>query len=229
MLKRILNGLLSFVLPDTCLACGTVLNSVYRFVCPDCHAKLIKFDEPHPWKDEEISSGVIDDSFSLYQFHEGTEIQTLLHAFKYEKMKSVGRMFGKEIGERILSTEKTTFDYAVPVPLHYGKERERTYNQSLYISKGIKDKLSLKVLENCLERTRFTKTQTKLHKTQRQENVRGAFRLNPKFNNIIAGKNIILSDDVITTGSTILECARTLKAAGCGKILVCSIAYAVLD
>jgi len=229
MLKRILNGFLGFVLPDTCLSCGTVLDASERFICATCHNKLIKFDEPHPWKDEEISCGVIDDSFSLYQFHEGTEIQTLLHAFKYEKMKSVGRMFGREIGARILSADETAFDYAVPVPLHYGKKRERTYNQSLFISKGISDKLNVKVLENCLERTRFTKTQTKLHKLQRQENVRGAFRLNPKFKNTIAGKNIILSDDVITTGSTILECARTLKAAGCGKILVCSIAYAVLD
>ena len=229
MLKRILNGFLGFVLPDACLACGTVLNSAARFICPDCHAKLIKFTGTHPWKDEEISRGVIDDSFSLYQFHEGTEIQTLLHAFKYERMKSVGRMFGREIGERILSETSMTFDYAVPVPLHFGKERERTYNQSLYISKGISDKLNVKVLDNCLERTRFTKTQTKLHKLQRQENVHGAFRLSSKFKNIILGKNIILSDDVITTGSTILECARTLKSAGCGKILVCSIAYAVLD
>lgn len=229
MLKPILNGILGFVLPNTCLSCGAVLDSGSRFICADCHSKLIKFEELHPWKDEEISRGVIDDSFSLYQFHEGTQIQILLHALKYEKMKSVGRMFGKEIGERILNSGELKYDYAVPVPLHPGKERERTYNQSLFICSGISDALKINVLDKCLARTRFTETQTRLHKLRRQENVRGAFNLNPKFKDIIAGKNIILCDDVITTGSTILECARILKSGGCGKILVCSIAYAVLD
>ncbi len=229
MLKQFFSGFLGFVLPDTCICCGTIMDSGCRFICAECRRHLVKFEEAHPWKDEEITSGSIDDSFSLYQFHEGTPIQTLLHAFKYEKMKSVGRMVGKEIGGRIMNSGDVKYDFAVPVPLHYGKERERTYNQSLFISKGIGEELGIRVIGNCLVRTRFTKTQTQLHKLQRRENVRGAFKLNQKFKDVVAGKNIILSDDVITTGSTILECARVLKASGCGKILVCSIAYAVLD
>ena len=228
VIKQILQGFLGFALPNTCLCCEAVLDTGTVFICGSCKAKLVKFDENHPWKDEEIAGGNIDDSFSIYSFIEGTEIQTLLHALKYEKMKSVGTMFGREIGTRISETNGVKFDYAVPVPLHRAKERERTYNQSLFICKGIGESLKIDVLDKCLTRNRFTETQTKLHKSQRKENVRGAFEINPKFKQTVIGKNIILVDDVITTGATILECAHVLKENGCGKILVCSAAYAVL-
>jgi len=229
MLKQIFNGILGFALPSTCLACEVVLDKGTRFICPDCRLKLIKFEDSHPWKEEEISRGVINDSFSLYQFREGTPIQSLLHSLKYEKFKSVGRMFGREIGEKILTSIDAKFDYVVPVPLHRSKQRERTFNQSLFICKGISDILQINVLDKCMKRTRFTKTQTKLDKLSRHENVHGAFEINPKFKKFIQRKNIILTDDVITTGATILECARVIKANGCAGLLICSAAYAVLD
>jgi ComF family protein len=188
----------------------------------------LPFNGPHPWRENEISDGVIDNSLSLYEFAEGTAIQTLLHALKYTKFKSIGRMFGEEIGRKI-SNGEIKYDYTVPVPLHRAKERERTYNQSDYICKGISEALGTKNLPRCMRRTRFTETQTQLHKSERRKNVHGAFELNQKFKETIAGKNIIVADDVITTGSTILECARVLKQNGCGKVLVASIAYATLD
>jgi len=114
------------------------------------------------------------------------------------------------------------------VPLHRAKERERTYNQSLFICKGIGETLNIAAPDNFMKRNRFTETQTRLDKPGRKENVRGAFEINPKIKQNITGKNIILADDVITTGATILECARVLKENGCGKILICSAAYAVL-
>ena len=141
-------------------------------------------------------------------------------------MKSIGKVFGAKIGEEILSIFPDKYNYAVPVPLHKSKLRERTYNQSDYICRGISKELNIKPLEKCLARTRYTKTQTKLSITEREENVRGAFALNPKYGDLIKGKNIILVDDVITTGSTILECARVLKENGCGEVTVCSIALA---
>ncbi len=228
MIKHILQGFLGFALPNTCLCCEAVLDSSSNFICGKCKSKLVKFDENHPWKDEEITRGNIDDSFSIYRFVEGTEIQTLLHALKYEKMKSVGTMFGREIGNRISKMNGVKFDFAIPVPLHRAKERERTYNQSRYICKGIGETLNIAAPDNFMKRNRFTETQTRLDKSERRENVHGAFVVNPKFKQIIAGKNIILADDVITTGATILECARILKESGCGKILICSAAYAIL-
>lgn len=229
MINKVLKGILSFPLPDTCVSCDAVLDEESRFICPDCRKKLVRFDEQHPWKAEEISLGVIDDSFSLYKFTEGTPVQSLLHSMKYEKIKSIGRMFGEEIAAHIAKITETKFDFAVPVPLHRAKERERTYNQSHFICRGIADKLDIKIRNKSIKRVRFTQTQTKLHKLERKENVLGAFCFREKFREEFAGKNIILADDVITTGATILECARVLKENGCGKIMLCSAAYAVLD
>lgn len=229
MIKKLFNGILGFAIPETCVSCDGMLDADNIFICAECKTKLVLFDEEHPWKAEEISLGVIDDSFSLYKFIEGTPVQQLLHSFKYEKMKSVGRMLGKEIASHVLKNTSVKYDFAVPVPLHRSKERERTYNQSLFICRGIAETLKLEIPDKCIKRVRFTETQTKLHKLQRKENVRGAFKFNTKFKEVIAGKNIILADDVITTGATILECARVLKENGCGKIMLCSAAYAVLD
>ena len=229
MLKKIFNGFASFALPKSCLCCDSILEGSLEFICDECHSKLTPFTDEHPWKEENIGDGVIDDSISLYWFAEGTGIQTMLHALKYEKMKSVGTLFGKEIGEKILRVNGTKFDYIIPVPLHRAKERERTYNQSSYICKGIGNTLGSKVLDDCLKRTRFTPSQTKLDKQQRKENMDKAFKVKKSYADKLKGKNVIIADDVITTGATILECARTLKSAGCGKIVICSIAYARLE
>jgi ComF family protein len=118
------------------------------------------------------------------------------------------------------------YNIIIPVPLHRTKQRERGYNQSEYVCTGIYEILNLEVIPNGLKRIRYTKTQTKLNREERKENVTNAFELNEKYLNKIQGKNIILVDDVITTGATILECGRILKANNCGKILTCSIALA---
>jgi len=221
--------MLGFALPNVCIACDSILEGNIQFICNNCRSKLVRFEDAHPWKEEQIRAGTIDDSFSLYRFIAGSEIQALLHAMKYEKMKSIGKMFGAEIGEALAAKIKLKFDYAIPVPLHKAKERERTYNQSDYICKGICSVLKTECLSRSLIRTRFTKSQTKLTRAERQANIQGAFRINPKQREKIEGKNIILTDDVMTTGSTILECAGVLKQNGCGNVILCSIAYDLLD
>jgi ComF family protein len=228
MLKQFFDGVISFALPAVCLCCENILTKNSRFICGECHSRLRPFNEIHPWKKGNIRLGIIDNSISMYWFTEHSEIQTMLHALKYEKMKSIGTMFGKELGERIKKTSSMKFDYVIPVPLHKSRERERTYNQSAFICKGINEVLNTEAVNDCLKRTRFTESQTRLDKEQRKDNVKGAFEIRKKYSGSLKGKNIILADDVITTGATILECARILKSAGCGKVIICSIAYAVL-
>jgi ComF family protein len=227
MIKKFLNGILDFVLPPICVCCEDPLEPGTRFVCGECMSKLKKVDDDYDiFKDRVYKVNFEGDALSLYWFVEGTEIQHILHALKYSKMKSMGKLFGRIIGNEVRKRYTAKYDYAVPVPLHKSKERERTYNQSYYICLGIKEALNTEPLMKCLQRTRYTKTQTKLSIDERHENVRNAFALNPKYTGSITGKNIILVDDVITTGSTILECARVLKNGGCGEVTVCSIALA---
>jgi ComF family protein len=235
MFGSILNRIIDFVLPPVCLCCESpVENGVdgshsVKFICPECYGRLERFDITHPWRDEYISAGVIDNSLSAFWFREGNEIQTLMHEMKYGRMKSVGRLLGREIANIILSTNGIKWDYVIPVPLHKARLRDRTYNQSEFIAESIAGATGTKVLAKGITRTRFTGTQTKLNKQQRKENVKDAFSVNPRYKDSLTGKNIILVDDVITTGATILECASTLKNAGAGKIWVCSAAYAELN
>ena len=227
MLKDFSRGILNFVLPPVCVCCNNVLDKNFDFVCSSCLAKLKKVDASHNiWGDRVHRVSFEGNALSLFWFVEGTEIQRILHALKYSRMKSIGTLFGKMLGEEIAGRYGGHYDFAVPVPLHKSRLRERTYNQSSYICRGIGGALNIQPLEKCLKRTRYTKTQTKLSINEREENVRNAFELNQKFNGLIRGKNIVLVDDVITTGSTILECARVLKNSGCGEITICSIALA---
>jgi ComF family protein len=215
------------MLPPVCVCCDSPLERGTVFVCNECLSKLKAVDRDYNiFQDRVHKVNFQGNAFSLYWFIEGTEIQHILHALKYSKMKSIGKLFGNKIGDEIQSRFPGEYDYAVPVPLHKSKYRERTYNQSDYICRGIGESLHIKPIEKCLKRNRYTKTQTKLSITEREENVRNAFCLNEKYSGLIKGKNIILADDVITTGSTILECARVLKENGCSDVTICSIALA---
>ena len=198
------------------------------YLCKTCKGRLEPYSETHPWQAEQIADGTIDGSFSVYWFREGTAIQPLFHALKYQKIKRAGLMLGEEIGKLAAKKKLDGIDFIVPVPLHKAKLRDRTYNQSEYIAKGIGNILKAEVINDAVIRSRFTPTQTRLNKAERKVNVSGAFGINPQYTDKLHGKNILLADDVITTGATILECASALKAAGTGRLYICSAAYAEL-
>ncbi len=228
MFQKLYNGILNFVLPNSCISCQKAIGAGDKYLCSECFSVLEHYNDNHPWQAEKIADGTIDNSLSAFWFREGAPIQTLFHSLKYQKMKSVGIILGEELGRIIQAKSRESFNMIIPVPLHKAKLRDRTYNQSEFIAKGISNILNAQVINDAVIRTRFTGTQTKLNKSDRKDNVRGAFEVNPKHKSTIKGKNIILVDDVITTGATILECALALKRSGCGKLWVCSAAYAEL-
>ncbi|HAX49871.1 MAG TPA: ComF family protein [Ignavibacteria bacterium] len=228
MLKKIFNGFLNFILPNTCLACDEPLTGAQNYLCEKCFAALQRYDEIHPWQKEEIAAGNIDHSMSVFWFREGTAIQQLFHALKYQKMQKAGILLGEEIGKLAAAEKEIKFDLIIPVPLHKARKRDRTYNQSESIAEGINNILGIEVVTGAVTRSRYTPTQTRLNRSERKDNVKGAFAVNPESAQQLRGKNIILTDDVITTGATILECASALKQAKCGKLWICSAAYAEL-
>jgi len=112
----------------------------------------------------------------------------------------------------------------MPVPLHSLKKAERGYNQSLYITKGLSIESRIPFSNRTLKRIRFTFSQTTMTLKERQENVREAFKI--AHSGKIKGKNILLIDDVITTGATVSECGKALLNAGAGKVYAASAAIA---
>ncbi len=142
----------------------------------------------------------------------------LLHSIKYQQMPNLGYHTGKHIAKKF-PEEIRRFKNSIvlPIPLHPVRKKEREYNQSLWIARGIFCDFPDIVEENLLVRARYTSTQTKLTRIKRQKNVRDAFEIADR--KAVAGKTIVLVDDVITTGATLNECARILKKAGAERVV----------
>ena len=118
----------------------------------------------------------------------------------------------------------------IAVPLHKKRLRERKFNQAILLSKSIaKLAPSLKFYPDFLLRTKYTKSQTALSQKDRGQNLRNVFALNTKYYGVVQGKTILLVDDVMTTGTTLEECARILKKAGAAMVVGVVVAKRVLD
>ncbi|MBT4217529.1 MAG: ComF family protein [Flavobacteriales bacterium] len=149
----------------------------------------------------------------------------MIHALKYEENKEVGIYLGEQIAYEIESSQFfNSIDYIIPVPLHPKKEKIRGYNQSLYIAKGIKEILKIKIDSKSLQRKVNTESQTKKNKYSRWENVGQVFELIDK--NRLSNKHILLVDDVVTTGSTLESCIETLQQTEGIKVSIVTIALA---
>lgn len=120
-------------------------------------------------------------------------------------------------------------DYVIPVPLHGRRLLARRYNQAAIIAQRLGKETGVQVLADGLQRIRNTQTQGHLKSGERAKNVRRAFRVLPKLCTKIKGKNIILIDDVYTTGATVNECAKALRKGGAAQIYVLCIARVVRE
>lgn len=225
-----LNALIDFIFPKT-----SIISDV----------RLSENNSNQYLRDEEISSiskvtsnDLIDlkekinseYTFSVFAFREGDDFAKIIYQLKYGGMKNLGLYLGELLGAELeiylTKNDINDFDLIIPVPLYKTKLRERGFNQSDYICKGINKKLNLKFLPDLVRRVRYTSTQTKLNREQRIINMKDAFEINKKYENCIHDKRIILVDDVVTTGSTVNEVIKVLKENGCSDLLASVLAMA---
>ena len=165
---------------------------------------------------------------SAYGSYEGG-LRELIHLLKYEQVRPAANVLGRMLTEAVVSLEPF-FGVAevvvVPVPLYSRKLRQRGFNQSEVIARAalkhgvVQDRLTLDAA--VLERRRETQSQTGLTRHQRRENIRGAFVVTKPER--IRGREVLLVDDVFTTGTTVSECARILRRAGASKVYVATVA-----
>lgn len=227
-IKNPVIALLDFILPRICVACSGKLTPEEDVICTDCSIALKQLpDDKILWeyKRKFQQEGIISGLISLYSFEKDTAVQQLIHSAKYEKRFQNGYFLGKLLGQKIQNClPDWQIDFIVPVPLHRLKKTERGYNQSYYISKGISKVTNIRVEEKLLKRIRYTESQTLLTMTERQHNVKNAFKVTS--DKKIQGRNILIIDDVITSGSTISECAKVLLHSGAEKVYIGSAALA---
>ena len=156
-------------------------------------------------------------------------LRDLIHLLKYQQVRPAAGVLGRMLGQAVAALETSLPDGAiqvVPVPLHPSKQAQRGFNQAELIARVALQQLArperLQLRTGALVRQRETGSQIGLTRHQRRENLRGAFAvLNPKQ---IAHREILLVDDVFTTGTTVSECARVLRRAGAARVWVVTVA-----
>ena len=224
---RFINDFLSLIFPRQCDACLQVLYRHEHWLCNHCRVRLPR-GQYHLSTDNELvrrMTGRADlhKASALFVFEKSGKVQRLLHAIKYKNAHDLAEHLGAYHARELVETGYfNEVDVIVPIPLHPKKEKQRGYNQSACFAEGLSTVLHKPVLKNALRRIENTGTQTKRHRYERWENVEGIFALNA---DTLAGKHVLLVDDVITTGATIEAAWVVLNAAG-AKVSVCCLAYA---
>ncbi len=229
-LDFILNSLLDFIFIYECEVCHRHLEDRKMIICFDCFKKIERvasIDIEKSFKTKFGENGFVSKAFSCFHFKDEGIIQTLIHELKYQNKRSIGILLGEIAGISIKNDEDfLSADALIPVPLHKIRLRERGYNQSELIARGVSKIIGVKVLNNILIRSRNTQTQTKLNFEERKENVKDVFFVREKDKKFVQGRKFIIVDDVITTGATVNECAKALLQSGASKVLVLSVAIA---
>lgn len=231
-LKQLQNEVIKFVFPGVCIGCGKFGD----FICVDCDRKLPRLlpplckmcGKPEPsaqycpecWKKK---SG-IDGIRSVFIF-EGI-IRTAIHELKYYNLRSVSELLGEYMAGYFIQNAMTG-DYLVPVPLHARRLKERGYNQSELLARHMSVVTGIPVLDKALTRIMDNRPQARTASVEeRRKNVENNFCCGE---NIVEGKDVIIIDDVCTSGATLEACAKALNKAGAKRTFGFTLAREVIN
>ena len=156
----------------------------------------------------------------------GDLVRAALHAFKFGGRRALALPLGDLLAEAVQDRLPLGLpDLLLPVPLHPRRERERGFNQSSLLARRLGRAWGRPVRDDILGRVVATPSQTALDAVARRANVRGAFRLRRP--ELIAGRHVVVVDDILTTGATLSECARTLQEMGAARVGALTVARVV--
>jgi len=220
---------LALFYPDYCLECHCSLVKGEEYLCSQCITKLPK-THFHLQKDNPVEMlfagrAPIFRATAFCFFHKEGIIQRLVHQLKYKQKGEVGKYLGFLFGLSLSESEDfQSVDVILPIPLHVRKKRKRGYNQSELICSGMAKAMKKEYTCDLLIRTVNTKTQTKKNRYNRWENVSEVFKVATPEK--LAGKHILLVDDVVTTGATLESAAHILLEIPNTKVSIACLACA---
>ena len=229
-LKTIWNDFSHLFFPHVCAGCGTDIISLQSTLCIHCmnqlpltnfHLHANNLVEKHFWGRIPVTSAA-----SLCHFTTGSLVQHLLHQLKYKGNKEAGFFLGKIMGATLYASERFRhIDILVPLPLFAERQKKRGYNQSAVLCNGMAAMMQVPVTTSAVTRLSATETQTRKTRLDRWKNMEGKFELTDPAS--IAGKHVLLVDDVVTTGATLEACGHELLKAAGVKLSIATLAYTV--
>lgn len=190
-----------------CLKCSSLLPSSVTAYCVHC--------------DEAVCVCTVEkiiDGAHYLSFYSDPIMRRAIHALKYRRERAMGPLLGIILARAYLS-QRFLVDAIIPIPLHFRRRAFRGFNQAEEIGKMVGESLGIPLLTDTLKKRRSTAPQALQIFTQRRDNVAGSF--------VVKGgvpQRVLLLDDVVTSGSTVIEAAQTLKKAGVQKVYVVSLA-----
>lgn len=229
LIKDWLGSFLSLLFPRCCVVCGSPLARGEECLCTMCNINLPRTDY-HLRKDNPVEKMFwgkipLERATSFFFYRKGSDFRQILHQLKYGGQKGIGAIMGRYMAAELL--ESGFFegvDVILPVPLHKKKQQIRGYNQSEWIARGIAAVTGISIDTESVVRQKNTETQTRKSFFERWENVEGIFQLHNAES--LAGKHILIVDDVLTTGATTVECASCLAEIEGIRISILTLAMA---
>lgn len=235
VLTSSLNSLLRVLLPPTCLFCGAA-GAAQRDLCAGCAAEL-PLNVPAcrvcamPLAEHALpvcsacqtQPPIYDHAFVPFRYQAPLDFS--ISQLKFAGRLAHARLLGELFAAALRASQVALPDCLIPIPLHSLRLRERGFNQSLELARPVAAQLQIPLLTNAIQRVRYTTPQSQLHTRARYGNLRGAFILRQP----MTGRRVALFDDVLTTASTVSECAKVLRSGAVREVQVWVIARAGVD
>lgn len=211
-MANILTHILDFAFPPECHICGRQLAPHERFACSHCLSRLPRTGyhrRPlNPMEERFAGQFRFDKATGHFFYTRDSALSQLIQDMKYRNFPSIGNMLGALAASELYSTGFfNSIDVIVPVPMHFFKQLKRGYNQTIRIAEGVSQATGIDVCM-ALKATRPHRTQTALTHEQRRANTASLFSITKP--GIISGKNVLLVDDVCTTGATLASAAGAI-------------------
>ncbi len=218
---------MDLVYPPLCTSCGLQRPLDNHIFCLDCLDELpetgFHLHSKNPFTAHFRGRIDLKAGAAFLYFSRGGGTQRLLHQIKYNNQPDLIATIGKWYGRQLLKSDLWLgIDVIIPVPLHWKKQRKRGYNQSAVFGEGIAEVMGISCHKNVLKRSTHDKSLTGMKRLERVETIGSSFFLaNP---NPVRDKNVLLVDDVLTTGATLESCALALASAPVASLRMITIA-----
>ena len=227
-IKEIKDSFLHVLFPHVCSGCGNDILGKESVLCLRCIDAMPETNfELHPNNPVEKKFWGrlhLQHATAQYYFTRESLMQRLMHQFKYKGNKELGFQLGKIMGESLKKSTRFDIDALIPLPLFPVKEKKRGYNQATVICEGIAESMQVPIFKDVIIRPQHTDTQTKKGRIERWLNMEGKFVLTKP--EAIINKNVLLIDDVVTTGATLEACGIELLKAENVKLSIAALCYA---